>query len=49
MSSMFIAIAMIAAVFDISKAKDESGQEIEVVCEFIPGFIRYYFVCALRD
>lgn len=39
-STLFIAIAMTAASFDISKAKDESGQEIEPVHEYTPGLLR---------
>lgn len=31
---------MTAASFDISKAKDESGQEIEPVHEYTPGLLR---------
>lgn len=38
---MFIAISMTAAVFNISKAKDESGQIIEPVAEFSPGLLGY--------
>lgn len=40
-STMFIAISMTAAVFNISKAKDESGQIIEPVAEFSPGLLGY--------
>lgn len=38
---MFIAISMTAAVFNITKAKDESGQIIEPVAEFSPGLLGY--------
>jgi len=37
MNSLFIAIAMSIAVFDISKAKDENGKEIEPVHEYQAG------------
>lgn len=39
-STMFIAIAMIAASFDISKAKDTLGREIEPVREYSSGLLR---------
>ena len=38
---MFITVAMTVAAFNILKAKDESGREIEPVHEFTPGLIRY--------
>lgn len=39
-SSMFITIAMLVAAFDIRKAKDEHGNDIEPDCEY-QGFSRY--------
>lgn len=39
-NAVFIIIAMCAAVFNISKMKDESGQEIDPVCEYSSGIIR---------
>lgn len=39
-SSLFIAIAMTVAVFNIKKAKDEAGHDIEPLCEYTPGIIR---------
>lgn len=51
-STMFIAISMTAAVFNITKAKDESGQIIEPVAEFSPGLLGYvvlYVVYAGED
>lgn len=39
-NSLFIAIAMSIAVFDISKARDETGKEIDPVHEFQAGLNR---------
>lgn len=39
-SSIFIAIAMSLASFNISKARDDSGKEIDPILEFTPGVIR---------
>lgn len=41
-SSMFITIAMLLAVFNVEKAKDKFGKEIEPNCEY-HGFARYEF------
>lgn len=38
--SLFLAIAMSTAVFNITKAKDASGKEIEPIHEYLPGLIR---------
>lgn len=38
--SLFLAIAMSTAVFNITKAKDVSGKEIEPIHEYLPGLIR---------
>lgn len=46
-TSLFIAIAMNVAVFDISKSKDNYGHEIEPTCDFLPGMIRYVQECSL--
>lgn len=40
-SSLFISIAMLVAVFDIKKAKDETGREIVPKYEYSPGAVRY--------
>ena len=37
---MFITVAMTVAAFNILKAKDENGREIEPVHEFTAGVIR---------
>lgn len=39
-NAIFIAVAMILYVFDISKARDENGREIIPEVEY-DGFIRY--------
>lgn len=39
--SLYIAIAMSVAVFDITKSKDELGNEIEPLHEYVPGLIAY--------
>lgn len=36
---MFLAIAQTLAVFDVKKALDEDGNEIDVVYEQLPGVI----------
>ena len=33
---------MSAAVFNIAKAKDKHGNEIEPVHDYVPGVIRYH-------
>ena len=38
-ASVWIAMVTMLAVFNINKAKDESGREIEIVPEFTPGVI----------
>ena len=40
-SMLFINIAMALAVFDIRKAVDNNGREIEPICEYTPGTISY--------
>lgn len=45
---MWIAIACILAVFDISPAKDENGQDILPPVENDPGFTVYVFLRSLR-
>ena len=45
---MFIAIAMILATFNISKAKDENGSEIEPDCTYLPGIVRFV-ICVFKD
>ena len=45
---MFIAIAMILATFNISKAKDENGGEIEPDCIYLPGIVRSV-ICVFED
>ncbi|KAI5118228.1 hypothetical protein M0805_000724 [Coniferiporia weirii] len=40
-SSLFISIAMSAAVFDISRAKDASGNDINPLCEYTTGLISH--------
>ena len=50
-NTLFIAIAMMLVTFDISKAKDESGREIEPDCIYTPGVVRlveYYVCCVMR-
>ena len=44
-NTLFIAIAMMLATFDISKAKDESGREIEPDCFYTPGVVRFVEHC----
>lgn len=39
-SSMFITIVMLVAAFDIAKAQDELGHDIEPVREYKPGIVR---------
>ena len=39
-NSLFIAVAMSAAVFNIGKAKDQYGNEIEPVHDYVSGVIR---------
>lgn len=39
-STLFITIAMAVAVFNISKAKDDRGTDIEPRREYVPGTIR---------
>lgn len=39
--SLFLAIATSTAVFNISKAKDVSGKEIEPLHEYFHGLIRH--------
>jgi len=48
-STMFIAIAMTAVVFNVSKAKDEFGQDIEPIVEYTSGLISHPkpFKCSL--
>lgn len=38
--SLFLAIATSTAVFNIAKAKDASGKEIEPLHEYLHGLIR---------
>ncbi|KAF9018349.1 cytochrome P450 [Hymenopellis radicata] len=40
-SHMFITIAMILTVYTIGKPKNERGEEIEPVCEFLPGTVSH--------
>ncbi|KAF8904506.1 cytochrome P450 [Mucidula mucida] len=40
-SHMFITIAMILAVYTIGKPKNERGEEVEPVCEFLPGTVSH--------
>ena len=40
-STLFIAIAMIAATFDIAKEKDEFGKEVEPAVEYTAGVVRW--------
>ena len=39
--SLFLSVAMTLAVFDINKAKDANGTDIEPLYEYTPGLIRY--------
>ena len=41
MNSIFIGIATMLYVFNISKAKDEHGHEIEPRCDYTPNMVRY--------
>lgn len=43
-SSLFIAIASSVAVFDIRKARDEKGREIEPVHEYTLGALRCVYI-----
>ncbi|KAF9490983.1 cytochrome P450 [Pleurotus eryngii] len=49
MDSLWISIASILATFDIEKAKDEQGQDIEPDIQWIPGFSRQLrrFKCSI--
>ncbi|KDQ14757.1 hypothetical protein BOTBODRAFT_32517 [Botryobasidium botryosum FD-172 SS1] len=49
-SSLFMAISCILATFDISKARDEQGQEIEPEISFTAGLINHVnpFKCDIR-
>lgn len=38
-SSLFIVIAMSVAVFNITKAKDKLGNDIEPLYDYVPGLI----------
>ena len=40
-STLFILVAMTVAAFNIAKATDATGRDIEPVREFGPGIIRY--------
>ena len=40
-STLYILIAMSVAAFNIAKATDATGRDIEPVREFGPGIIRY--------
>ena len=40
-STLFILVAMTVAAFNIAKATDAMGRDIEPVREFGPGIIRY--------
>ena len=40
-AALFAAMTMVLAVFNIRKARDVSGSEVEPVCEYSPGAIRY--------
>lgn len=40
-SSLFIAIAMSVAVFDICKSKDKFGNDVEPLHEYVSGLIRF--------
>ncbi|KIJ47075.1 hypothetical protein M422DRAFT_164363 [Sphaerobolus stellatus SS14] len=50
MNSVFFAIASILQVFEISKARDASGEEIPVEAEFTSGFFSLAkdFKCTIR-
>ncbi|KIJ51980.1 hypothetical protein M422DRAFT_243553 [Sphaerobolus stellatus SS14] len=50
MKSVFLAIASILQVFEISKARDASGKEIPVEAEFTSGFLSFAaeFKCTIR-
>lgn len=39
--SLFLSVAMTLAVFDIAKARDAKGDEIDPLYEYTPGLIRY--------
>jgi len=39
-ATLFISVASLAAVFDISLAKDADGQEVPVSSDFTSGFVR---------
>ena len=39
--SLFLAFSMILSTFEITKAKDEDGNEVETKFEFAPGVVRY--------
>lgn len=43
-SSVFMAVAMSLAVFDVSKARDARGVEIEPANEVLSGAVRYVFL-----
>lgn len=45
--SLFLAIAASTAVFNISKAKDVSGKEIEPLHEYLHGLIRQVNVAVI--
>ncbi|KIJ47084.1 hypothetical protein M422DRAFT_164403, partial [Sphaerobolus stellatus SS14] len=49
-NSVFLAIASILQVFEISKARDESGKEISIDTEFTSGFFSHApeFECTIR-
>lgn len=44
MTSFWAITSSMIAVFDISKALDADGKEINVALEFTHGFIRYVFL-----
>jgi hypothetical protein len=48
-ATLFISIASLAAVFDISLAKDADGQEVPVSSDFTSGFARSVYRLHQRD
>ena len=40
MNSLFIAMALSTAIFDISKAKDEDGNALDPVCDYTSDIVR---------
>lgn len=48
-SNVYLIMSNIIATMDISKARDDNGEEITPSGKFTSGFVRYVFIIAMRQ